>query len=242
MTATAQTREPFADMLATEGSAIVPRVSTPMLLAQPENRALRDLLTSPPANPRQFAGRKIAVLTTDGVEEIELTATVRYFRDRGAMLDIISPPKPAFPDQYGVQFPEIRATHILTIRYMENGGWVKFDRLIADADAAAYDAVVVPGGAWNPDALRADPAALAFVKSVAARGGVVASLCHGPWVLADAGLLKGRRATSWGAMRRDLERAGVTYVDAPVVIDGRIVTSRGPVDLAAFLSAIGEQL
>lgn len=242
MTALAEVRDPFADMLTTEGTALVPRVSTAMLLAQPENRALRDMLTVPPANLQQLAGRHVAVLTTDGVEEIELMATLRYFRELGAKVDIVSPPKPAFPDQFGVQIPAVRETHILTIRYMENGGWVKFDRLVDQANPADYDAVVIPGGAWNPDALRADPAVLGFVKAVAARGGIVASLCHGPWVLADAGLLEGRRATSWGPMRRDLERAGAAYVDAPVVIDGQLITSRGPIDLAAFLTAIGDKL
>lgn len=242
MTALAETRDPFTDMLATEGSALVPRVSTLMLLAQPENRALRDLLTTVPPNPREFASKHIAVLTTDGVEEIELMASLRYLRDRGAAVDLVSPPKPAVPEQFGVQIPAIRETHILTIRYMENGGWVKFDRRLDQADPRDYDAVIIPGGAWNPDALRADPAALAFVQAIAAKGGVVASLCHGPWVLADAGLLQGKRVTSWGPMRRDLERAGATYVDAPVVIDGQLITSRGPIDLAAFLSAIGEKL
>lgn len=241
-TAHAQAGDAFADILATEGTAMVPRVSTPMLLAQPENRALRDLLTLPPSNPHQFAGKRVAVVTTDGVEEIELTATVLYFRGRGAELDIISPPRPNFPAQFGVQFPAIRDSHILTIRYMENGGWVNFDRLIGEADPAKYNAVVIPGGAWNPDSLRADPAVLAFVRAVAAQGGLVASLCHGPWVLADANLLQGRRATAWGPMRRDLERAGATYVDEPVVVDGDIITSRGPIDLAAFLTAIGQKL
>lgn len=242
MTAHAQTNNAFNDILSTEGSAMVPRVSTAMLLAQPENRALRELLTEAPADPGQFAGKRIAIVTTDGVEEIELTASVRYFRERGGQVEIIAPPRPAFPDQYGVQIPEIRQTHILTIRYMENGGWVKFDRLIGNADPAAYDALVIPGGAWNPDALRGDPVVLAFVRAIAARGSLVASLCHGPWVLADADLLEGRRATAWGPMRRDLERAGATYVDAPVVIDGNLITSRGPIDLAAFLTAIGSRL
>jgi protease I len=242
MSTHAETRTAFDDLLATRSSAMVPRVSTTMLLAQPENAALRELLTTPPANPRQFAGKRIAVVTSDGVEEIELTATLRYFRERGAAVEILSPAMPHFPDRFGVQVPAIRATHILTIRYMENAGWVKFDRLVTDAKADEYDAVVIPGGAWNPDTLRADPAVLDFVRQAAGNGGVIASLCHGPWVLADADLLSGRRATAWGAMRRDIERAGATYVDEPVVIDGNIVTSRGPVDLADFLTAIGKKL
>jgi protease I len=242
MTTQAQTRSAFDDILATEGTAMVPRVSTAMILAQQENRALRELLTSLPKDAQEFRGKRIAVVTADGVEEIELKATLRYFRDRGAQVDIIAPPKPAFPDQYGVQMPAIRSTHILTIRHMENAGWVKFDKLIGEVDASNYEAVIIPGGAWNPDSLRADPAVLAFVQAMSSKNAVVASLCHGPWVLGDAGLLRGKRATAWFAMKRDIEGAGATYVDEPVVIDGRLITPRGPVDLAHFLTAIGKAL
>lgn len=238
----AESRTAFDDILATESTAMVPRISTAKLLAQPENHDLNVLITNPPANPRQFAGKRVAVITSDGVEEIELTATLEYFRKRGAEVEILAPAMPHFPDRFGVQIPAVRQTHILAIRYMENAGWVKFDRLVTDARPENFDAVIIPGGAWNPDSLRAEPQVLAFVRGAAERGAIVASLCHGPWVLADADLLIGRRATAWSAMRRDIERAGATYVDEPVVVDGNIVTSRGPIDLAAFLSAIGGRL
>jgi protease I len=97
---------------------------------------------------------------------------------------------------------------------------------------------VIPGGAFNPDALRADPAALAFVREIAAAGKPVAAICHGPWVLGDAGLLRGRKATSWWAMQKDIAGAGGTFVDEPVVVDGNVITSRAPIDLPAFLAAV----
>ena len=230
----------FTALQATEGSAMTPRISTAMLLSAPENADLRALIVVPPENARQFAGRTIAVVATDGVEEIELTATLGFFRARGATVHLIAPPRPSYPAHFGVQIPEVRETHILTIRYMENGGWVRFDRTIDQARAADYDAVIIPGGAWNPDTLRADQAVLGFVRSMAAANKPVAAICHGPWVLGDAGLLQGRRATSWWSMQRDIAGAGGTFVDAPVVVDRNVITSRAPIDLPEFLRAVGE--
>ena len=224
----------FTALQATEGSAMTPRISTAMLLSAPENADLRALILQPRRPPAT------GVVATDGVEEIELTATLGFFRARGATVHLIAPPRPSYPAHFGVQIPEVRETHILTIRYMENGGWVRFDRTIDQARAADYDAVIIPGGAWNPDTLRADQAVLGFVRSMAAANKPVAAICHGPWVLGDAGLLQGRRATSWWSMQRDIAGAGGTFVDAPVVVDRNVITSRAPIDLPEFLRAVGE--
>jgi protease I len=237
-----RSRDPLRSLMAVESSAAVPRISTAALLAAPENESLRDLLTGRAADVSLLEGKRIAVITTDGVEEIELTATLQYFRDRGASVEILSPARPTYPERFGVQIPAIRETHILTVRYMEEGGWVAFDRKLDAADPAHYAAVIVPGGAWNPDTLRADPAALAFISSLAKAGRPVAALCHGPWVLADAGVLRGRRATSWWSMQKDIAGAGGTYVDEAVVVDGNIITSRAPIDLPEFLDAVTRQL
>jgi protease I len=144
--------------------------STPLLLAQPENAELRKLLTTAPRERRLYAGKRVAVVSTDGVEEVELTATLQYFRDRGATVHLLAPGKPDYPARFGVQIPAIRDTHILAIRYMDFGGWVAFDRKVEEATAADYDAAIVPGGAWNPDTLRANPHALAFLKAMAQAG------------------------------------------------------------------------
>lgn len=227
---------------ATETSAAVPRISTAAMLGAPENRALHDLWTQAPGDPAIYSTHRIAVIATDGVEEIELTTVLHYFRSRGASVDLISPTKPSYPAMFGLQIPAIRATHILTIHYIEPAGWIAFDKSLDEAEPGTYDAVVIPGGAWNPDTLRAAPLVLSFVRAVAGHEKIVASICHGPWVLADAGLLEGRHATAWWAMKNDLINAGATFVDEPVVVDGKIITSRSPTDLVAFVEAIGAQL
>ena len=242
MNASLAAPDEFECLVELEGTAMVPRLSTAALLAHPKNAALRALMTEPPSDPTEFRGRRVALIVTDGVEEMELTLPLRYLRARGATVDILAPPKPAFPDHLGVQMPAIRGTHLLTIRYIELGGWVRFDKLVGDANPADYDALYIPGGAWNPDALRADAQVLAFVRRIHADGKLIATLCHGPWVIADAGLLKGRRATAWWAMRKDIENAGATYIDEPVVVDGPFITARHPIDLAPFLTAVGERL
>jgi protease I len=99
---------------------------------------------------------------------------------------------------------------------------------------------MIPGGSWNADALRADTNVTDLVSAAAKAGKVVAAICHGPWVLSDAGVLKGKRATAWWSIRLDLENAGATFVDKPVVVDENVVTSRAPIDLAPFVHAIGQ--
>jgi protease I len=155
---------------------------------------------------------------------------------------LLAPAKPEYPPQYGVQIPAIRASHILAIRYMDFGGWIAFDRRLEDAKASSYDAAIVPGGAWNPDVLRANRYALQFLRETAEAGKPTAAICHGPWVLIDAGLVRNKRATCWWSMQNDLKGAGATFVDEPAVVDGNLITARCPGDLPAFLAAVGAQL
>ncbi|MEI7297908.1 DJ-1/PfpI family protein [Paraburkholderia tropica] len=119
---------------------------------------------------------------------------------------------------------------------------MKFDRHVGDVKASEYDAYIVPGGTWNPDSLRADRDVLNLVNEAHASGKLLAAICHGPWILADAGLLKGRRATAWWSTEKDLTNAGAIYIDEAVVVDGRIVTSRAPTDLEPFVTRIGSML
>ncbi|MFA5952235.1 MAG: type 1 glutamine amidotransferase domain-containing protein [Hyphomicrobium sp.] len=232
----------FRALLDAEASAALPRLSTAQLLNAPENRTLRDLWTEPTAAPALYAGKRIGVISTDGVEEIEITTVLHFFRSRGATTHVIAPTKPAYPPSLGVQVPDLRATHILTVHYIETAGWIAIDKSLDDVNASAYDVFIVPGGSWNPDALRADPKVIRLLKDANATGKILAAICHGPWVLSDAGLLKGKRAAAWWPIRPDIENAGATFVDEPAVVDGNIITSRAPNDLAAFVHAIGERL
>ncbi|MCU1323060.1 MAG: intracellular protease, PfpI family protein [Acidobacteriaceae bacterium] len=238
----ANTPSTLQALLSTESSAALPRISAAQLLDAPENKALKEIWTQPATNPSELAGKNIAVISTDGVEEIELTTILHYFKSRGAIVDLIAPKKPSYPRYLGLQIPSQRATHILTIHYIETAGWIAFDKTLDDVTASAYDAFIIPGGCWNPDALRAESKVVGLISDAAKAGKVVAAVCHGPWVLSDAGVLKGKRATAWWSIRPDLENAGATYVDEPVVIDGNVVTSRAPIDLAPFVHAIGKLL
>ena len=176
---------PLRALLNVEASTPLPRLSSAMMLDAPENREIRDIWLLPPDNPGLHAGRKVAVIATDGVEEIELTTVMHYFRSCSAQLDLIAPKKPSYPDYLGLQVPAIRETHILTINFVATSGWIRFDRHLEDAAAQDYDVVIVPGGVWNPDTLRGNASAIGFVQAAAAAGKIVAAICHGPWILSE---------------------------------------------------------
>jgi protease I len=167
-------------LMSTETSAALPRISAAQLLDAPENKPLREIWTDTPTDPAEFAGKKIAVISTDGVEEIELTTVLHYFKSRGASVDLIAPKKPSYPNFLGLQIPEQRATHIVTIHYIETAGWIAFDNTLDQVGVADYDAFIIPGGSWNPDALRADSKVTGLISAAAKAGKVVAAICHGP--------------------------------------------------------------
>ena len=229
-------------LLNVEASPSVPKLSSAQMLDAPENKAIQDIWVLRPDRPELHRGRRIAVLATDGVEEIEVTTVLHYFRSRGAQVDLIAPRLPSYPAYLGIQFPAIRETHIMTITYIAEGGWIKFDRLLENAKSEDYEVVIIPGGTWSPDTLRAEAKAISFVQEMAAADKIVAAICHGPWVISDAGLTRGKRVTGWWTIRPDLENAGATFIDEPAVTDGKIVTARAPIDLAAFVEAIDNLL
>ncbi|MGY3211835.1 DJ-1/PfpI family protein [Mucilaginibacter sp. HD30] len=197
------------------------------------NRELKKLLNETP-DISQLEGKKVAIVVTDGVEEIELTLVQRILQERGATVDIISPRKPNYPPMFGAYVPAKRATHISTVNWMQNANYIKIDKFLDEADSTGYQLVYIPGGAWNPDALRADKDALKFIKKASLNNIPVASICHGPWVLISAGLVKDRKVTAWWAMHEDLSNAGGIVLDQAVVVDQNVITARGPVDLAPF--------
>src|SRR5687767_14453919 len=161
-------------------------------------------------------------MATDGFEESELFGPLEILRRRGAEVRLASPS--ASPIQ-------------ATVRD-DPGKVIRPDLTIAEARAEDFDALLLPGGVRNPDTLRADSQAVELIRAFGAAGNPIAAICHGPWLLVEADLLRGRRATCWRSIRTDLVNAGATVVDEPAVTDGNIVTSREPADVAAFTDAL----
>jgi protease I len=172
----------------------------------------------------ELEGCTVAVLATDGVEQVELTEPIRALREAGANVKVISD----------------KDNEIQAFRHHDKGDTIPVDSLLNDADAAKFDALVLPGGVINPDALRLVPAAIKFVRHFVEKQKPIAAICHGPWTLIDAEGVSGKMMTSWPSLKTDLSNAGAIWVDMPVVIDGRLVTSRNPDDLTAFGKAMVE--
>ena len=173
-------------------------------------------------NDAQLRGKRIAVLAADGFEKVELTIPVKALRMAGAEVDIVS----------------LRNGRIRGVNLHEPASRVKVTKTIEEANPSDYDGLLVPGGFINPDLLRQSAKARQFVRAFDAAGKPIASLCHGPWVLASAGLLKGRTLTSWPGVRDDVVNAGATWLDEEFVRDGTLATSRGPQDLIPFTKGI----
>ena len=169
---------------------------------------------------------KIILIATHGFEQSELEFPRDQLRAKGAELHV------ATPDGQ-------------PIKGWDGGDWgreAEADLRIADVDATAYDAIVIPGGQINPDLLRVDDAAVELVRSFARQGKVIAAICHAPWVLIEADIVAGREMTSYPSVRTDLKNAGARVMDEPVVADSGIVTSRNPDDLKAFVGKIVEEI
>jgi protease I len=173
----------------------------------------------------ELDGMRVAVVATDGVEQVELDRPWQALEEAGAQ-----------PELVGLQEGTITAYD-----HIDKGDPKKVDTTVAEADPDDYAALVLPGGVINGDFVRADADAVAFVKAFFDAGKPVAAICHAPWVLAEADVVRGRRMTSWPSLKTDLRNAGATWVDEEVVVDGNLVTSRKPDDLDAFGAAIVEQ-
>jgi len=174
----------------------------------------------------ELDGRRVAILAADGVERVELEQPRQALEEAGAGTEVLSP-------------------HDGTIAAREadlhEAGTFQVDRLVGDASVDEYDALLLPGGTVNPDQLRADPVAVAFVRAFVDSGKPVAAICHGPWTLVEADRVRGRRLTSWPSVRTDLRNAGAEVVDEEVVTDGSLTTSRSPEDLPAFSRRIVQE-
>ena len=174
---------------------------------------------------QNLAGKKIAILATDGFEQSELEKPQAALKEAGAHVDVIAPGDAS------------------TIKGWDQKDWgreVRVDVALSKADAGSYDALVLPGGQINPDKLRIEKDAVAFVKTFGDAGKPVAAICHGPWLLVESGLAKGRKVTSWPSVKTDLVNAGAHWEDSEVVVDGNLITSRKPDDIPAFNDAIAK--
>jgi protease I len=212
------------------------------LLTAPGNEGLRQFFFNPIDNGQQLAGQKIAVIAADGFEEIELLGPVWYFKALGAQVDVVSMKANPAPARFGLTMPETAQDHIMAIQYLQPVGWVKVNRRVDEIQVADYDAVFIPGGAWNPDNLRNDKDVIAFVQAFNQAGKLVAAICHAPVVLATADILKGKKLTGYWNVHTDLVNAGGQVLDQPVVVDGNLITSRHPIDVADFSRAVAEWL
>jgi len=170
----------------------------------------------------QLSDARVLIAATDGFEESELFGPRRILLDRGAQVVL------AAPEQRPIQ---------ATVRD-DPGRTISPDITLDQARAEDFDALILPGGVRNPDQLRTSEAAIGLIRAFAEAGKPVAAICHGPWLLVEAGVLRGRTATSWHSIRTDLRNAGADWVDEPAVTDGNIVTSRNPDDVPAFTEAV----
>jgi protease I len=161
---------------------------------------------------------RVAVLATDGFEESELNEPIRVLKEAGAKVDVIAP----------------KSGQIQGFRHHDKSINVPVDQTRDDAKPEAYDALVLPGGALNADAIRAVPAALAFIRAIRQAGKPIAAICHAPWALISAGIIRGRTVTSYHTIEDDVRNAGAHWIDREVVVDETLITSRQPSDLPAF--------
>jgi protease I len=163
-------------------------------------------------------GKKVAILAADMFERVELEKPRKALEDAGAKTEIVS----------------IHDGKIKAFDHFDPAKEIEVDRTVEEASADDYDALLVPGGVGNPDQLRGDENAVAFVRAFHDSGKPMAVICHGPWVLVEAGIVRGRRLTSWPTLQTDIRNAGGEWVDEEVVTDHGLVTSRKPDDIPAF--------
>lgn len=179
-------------------------------------------------NNTTLQGKHIAVLMTDGVEQVEYTKPRQFLEQNGAQVTLVAPKE--------------TGDTIQGFNHLSPGDRFQVELDIHDARPGDFDALVLPGGVANPDSLRLSKEAITFIREFARENKPIAAICHGPWTLIDAGIARGKRMTSWPSLREDLTNAGSEWVDEPVVVDGKLVTSRKPDDIPAFNQALLQEL
>lgn len=172
---------------------------------------------------KTLAGKRIAVLMTDGVEQVEYTQPATFLKHHGAEITLVS--------------PKGKGEQVQGMNHKAKGDSFKVDMDVRDAEAGRFDALLLPGGVGNPDELRLSKQSIAFIREFAREDKPIAAICHGPWTLIDADVVKGKRMTSWPSLEVDLRNGGADWHDEQVVVDGKLVTSRKPDDIPAFNDA-----
>jgi protease I len=167
---------------------------------------------------KELQGKTVAIIAADMFEQVELVEPRKALEGAGAETHLVS----------------LKPGEIQGFNHFDKADKVKVDRTIEEVDASDYDALMIPGGVGNPDQLRGDENVVAFVREFFEAGKPVAAICHGPWVLVEAGVVDGRQLTSWPTLQTDIRNAGGNWVDQPVVVDQGLVTSRKPDDIPAF--------
>jgi protease I len=174
---------------------------------------------------QQLNGRRVAILATDGVEEVEYTEPRSAVEQAGAQVELIS----------------IKPGEIQAVQHLDKTNTYPVDRTVDETDPDSYDALLLPGGVANPDFLRMDPRAVAFVRAFVDAGKPIGAICHGPWMLVEADVVRGRTLSAWPSLKTDIRNAGGTWVDEPVHTENGLVTSRKPADLPQFNAKIIEE-
>jgi protease I len=174
----------------------------------------------------RLEGKRIAFLATDGVEQVELTEPWKAVEQEGGQPELVS----------------LKSGEIQGVNHMDKGDTFRVDKTVDQADASSYDGLVLPGGVANPDFLRADENAVRFARAFFDQSKPVGAICHGPWTLVEADVVRGRTITSWPSLKTDVRNAGGTWVDEEVHVDEGLVTSRKPDDLPAFCDKLVEEL
>jgi protease I len=173
-------------------------------------------------------GKRVAILMTDGVEQVEYTGPRSFLEQQGAQVTLVS--------------PKSSGEEIQGFNHLEPADKFKVEMDVRDAKPGDFDALVLPGGVANPDQLRLSTEAITFIREFGRENKPIAAICHGPWTLIDADLVTGKRVTSWPTLQLDLQNAGAQWTDEQVVVDGKLVTSRKPDDIPAFNQAILSEL
>jgi protease I len=177
---------------------------------------------------QSLQGKRVAMLMTDGVEQIEYTSPRSFLEQHGVQVTLLSPK--------GV------GESIQGFKHLTPADQFKVEKNVKDAKPADYDGLVLPGGVANPDLLRLSLESIEFIRQFAESDKPIAAICHGPWTLIDAGVARAKHMTSWPSLTVDLRNAGAEWSDEPVVVDGRLITSRKPDDLPLFNDAILKEL
>jgi len=174
----------------------------------------------------ELQGKRIAVLMTDGVEQVEYTRPRQFLEQHGARVTLVS--------------PKSKGEQVQGFNHLTPAERFSVELNVKDARPGDFDGLVLPGGVANPDHLRLSREAIQFIREFAREGKPIAAICHGPRTLIDAGIAKGKRMTSWPSLQQDLRNAGAQWSDEPVVVDGKLVTSRKPDDIPQFDQAMME--